>query len=556
MSREKDNASSEEISKRLIEREVSEAGYRSSEFKWFGNSHPIHATAKCFMCEAILTIDIENILTNGMPEVCPECKRRSLVFYDAKKWEDYLNLKLWQFDFFSDQFKTQYAAYNNGNNARHITPLKSEEMRGLLALRVKNKSALENSLLHLSGLCFRAGETKELQTRIAKKDNEIWVDMCDEKWRAIKITPGEGWKVEESPPILFRRYDHMRPLFSQEGDKKDLQDFLKLINFGGDDRDRQKLLYSGYLATQFLPEIQTALMMPVGPSGSAKSTMSILTRSIIDPSATKEIVLTQRTELPQTFMQHRLPVFGNCGYLSQEQSDMFCNLITGGSIFKRKLYTDGDAITWTFMHSTILNGIAPPSLAPDLMTRAIKFELEHIPESFLRGEQEVMKEANEILPSARGYLMQLVADTLAEPLPQSSEITRLGEFGRYGDVMTTKMGWLKGEFLEAIVKTGRENAKEAIEADYVGGVLLSILDEQNGWEGTSGELLTALKLSGLDEKNPNSPKTTARLSDMIYGKLKPGLGLFDWVVDKKRVMGKRIIVIKKKEEMKDMKASS
>lgn len=539
-----------QITKENEEQDVERAGYRQSDYLWFGDSHPPHAVARCMMCDYQMPQDLESLMKYGIGEVCPECKRRSLKYYDGEKWVDYLNLRLWEFDLFLDQFKMQYAAYNNNNNSRHITHLKSEEIRGLLALRVKNKAAIENSIARMSGLCFRAGKTHELHTRIARKGGAVWIDMCDEKWRAIKITPNEGWKIEEHPPILFRRYDHMKPFYAEEGTKKDLDDFFKLINFGGENKAQQKLLYAGYLATQFLPDIQTALLMPVGPPGSAKSTISNLTRSVIDPSSAKEIVLTQRTELPQTFMQHRLPVFGNCGYLSQEQSDMFCNLITGGSIFKRKLFTDSDAVVWTFTHSTILNGIVPPSLAPDLMTRTLKFELETIPSAFLRTETDVMNDADEVLPRLRGYFIQLVADSMAEPLPPSNEITRLGDFGRWGDFLTSKIGWGQGEFLSAIIKTGQEGAREAVGADYVGGILLAMLDEKGDFEGTTSDLMGDLVAFGMDPKNPNAPKTTSRLSDTIYGKLKNGMALFGWNVGRKITNGRRLIIITKGLEMK------
>jgi len=546
-----------QISKAREDEESEKFGYRSSNFKWFGESVPESAKGECFMCGHIDTLSISSMIKDQIPISCPQCKRKSFKIHDFKKWEKYVGLKLWEFDLFSDQFKMQYIAYNNGNNSRHIIGLKGDQSRGLLASRVKNKSELENSLMHLSGLCYSAANTHELHTRIARHENHIWIDMCDDKWRAIKITPNEDWKVEEKPPILFRRYDHMKPFTAEQGTKADLDAFLKLINFGGENVARQKLLYAGYLATQFLPDIQTALLMPVGPSGSAKSTMSVLTRSVIDPTTVREITLTKNTDLPMTFMQHRLPVFGNCGYLTQEQSDMFCNLITGGSIYKRKLFTDSDSVQWTFMHSTILNGIAPPSLAPDLMTRTLKFELDTIPTAFMRAESDLMKDVDALMPRVRGYLMQLVAEALAGPLPPADRMTRLGDFGRIGDFLTTKMGWERGEFLNAIIDTGIESSQEAVEADYVGGILLAVL-EKNGdnWDGTASELMNIMIVNGLDPKNPNSPKTTARLSDAVVGRLKTGLGLFKYVVGRGKSNGKRTIVIRKLEKEQELRSST
>ena len=47
--------------------------------------------------------------------------------------------------------------------------------------------------------------------RVAKQEGAYWLDLCNDKWQAIKIT-SLGWQVIDSPDVLFTRGDNMRPL--------------------------------------------------------------------------------------------------------------------------------------------------------------------------------------------------------------------------------------------------------------------------------------------------------------------------------------------------------
>ena len=56
-----------------------------------------------------------------------------------------------------------------------------------------------------------------LHNRVACLDGALWYDLCDPAWRVIRVT-GDGWTVEDRPPILFRRYAHQQPQILPERD--------------------------------------------------------------------------------------------------------------------------------------------------------------------------------------------------------------------------------------------------------------------------------------------------------------------------------------------------
>ena len=49
-----------------------------------------------------------------------------------------------------------------------------------------------------------------MHVRFARSRDAIYLDMCDDQWRAIEVT-AEGWRVVEEPPVLFRRGAGARP---------------------------------------------------------------------------------------------------------------------------------------------------------------------------------------------------------------------------------------------------------------------------------------------------------------------------------------------------------
>src|SRR6266566_4444408 len=47
--------------------------------------------------------------------------------------------------------------------------------------------------------------------RVAEHDGRIYLDLADDRWRAVEIGP-DGWQVITSPPVRFRRAAGMLPL--------------------------------------------------------------------------------------------------------------------------------------------------------------------------------------------------------------------------------------------------------------------------------------------------------------------------------------------------------
>jgi hypothetical protein len=40
--------------------------------------------------------------------------------------------------------------------------------------------------------------------RLADYEGSIYLDLCNDDWQAVQITP-QGWGIVDDPPIRFRR---------------------------------------------------------------------------------------------------------------------------------------------------------------------------------------------------------------------------------------------------------------------------------------------------------------------------------------------------------------
>ena len=55
------------------------------------------------------------------------------------------------------------------------------------------------------------GPERVVHTRVAEHAGRLYLDLADERWRAVEIGP-DGWQVLGSPPVRFRRAAGMLPL--------------------------------------------------------------------------------------------------------------------------------------------------------------------------------------------------------------------------------------------------------------------------------------------------------------------------------------------------------
>ena len=207
--------------------------------------------------------------------------------------------------------------------------------------------------------------------RVAEHDGRIYLDLADERWRAVEIGP-DGWQVITRPPVRFRRAAGMLPLPMPipGGSLEALAPFFNVANRG------DFVLVMAWLLAALRHGGPYPLLAVSGEQGSAKTVFSKILRGLIDPNAAP--VRTGPREERDLFIaasNGHLLAFDNLSDLPPWMSDALCRLASGGSFAVRQLYTDRDEVLFQAARPIILNGIEDVITRPDLADRAIFLSL-------------------------------------------------------------------------------------------------------------------------------------------------------------------------------------
>jgi hypothetical protein len=74
-----------------------------------------------------------------------------------------------------------------------------------------NAEAVQTALGVLEAKAVFEGSEARVFTRVGSDGDRLYVDLCDDRWRAIEID-ADGWRIVDDPPIRFVRSKGMLPL--------------------------------------------------------------------------------------------------------------------------------------------------------------------------------------------------------------------------------------------------------------------------------------------------------------------------------------------------------
>ena len=97
------------------------------------------------------------------------------------------------------------------NGHRETWPIRAKGFRSWLARRffeamqgAPSSEALLSALNVIEAKAQFDGPERLVHLRVGGQDEKLYLDLCDETWRAVEIDT-EGWRVLDNPPIRFRR---------------------------------------------------------------------------------------------------------------------------------------------------------------------------------------------------------------------------------------------------------------------------------------------------------------------------------------------------------------
>lgn len=335
------------------------------------------------------------------------------------------------------------------------------------------------------------GSEHSVYTRIAELDDAIYISLCDEKWNAIEITK-KGWKIISNPPVFFVRSPIMKelPRPCKNGQIASLHQFIN----AREEHDFHLII--AWLLSTFKENSPFPIMIIQGEQGSAKSTTTSILRTLIDPSTlTLRSLPKNEEELAISTKNAFVLAYDNISEISDNMSDNFCKMSTGGAISMRTLYTTAEETSIRIKRPCIFNGIEDIANRPDLLDRAIIINLSNINPKDRVDEKTFWKNFDELHGEFLGGLCNVVSQALTRlPKTKLEKKPRMADFALWVTAAEKSLGWSENYFMK-IYQNNRANAiDQGYERNPLATAVFNLMEQRQEVRGTTGEILAQINL--------------------------------------------------------------
>jgi hypothetical protein len=378
---------------------------------------------------------------------------------------------------------------------RETWSIRSKGFRRWLTRRFFEKTAgapgseaLQSALNVIEAKAHFDAPQRAVHIRVGGMDGRLYLDLCDDAWRAVEID-ATGWRVIDNPPVRFRRAAGMKPLPVPVagGSVGTLRSFLNVKS------DADFVLVISWALAVLRNRGPYPIMVLSGEQGSAKSTFSAILRALLDPNTAPLRALPREDrDLFIAASNGHVLAFDNVSGLPAWISDTLCRLATGGGFAVRQLYTDQDEVLFDAARPVILNGIEEIVTRPDLADRAVFLTLEPIPEDRRRPEAELWGAFEAARPCVLGALLDAVVEGLRR-LPETHlpKLPRMADFALWATACETALR-PAGTFWSAYCGNRDEAVEGVIDADPVALAVRALMAKSPVWTGNASDLLGAL----------------------------------------------------------------
>jgi hypothetical protein len=417
------------------------------------------------------------------------------------------------------------------NDHRETWPIRAKGFRRWLARSffeathgAPSSEALQSALNVIEAKAHFDAPERVVHMRVGGLDGRLYLDLGDENWRAVEID-ATGWRVNDHPPVRFRRAAGMQPLPMPVpgGSIETLRPFLNVKS------DADFVLVVAWALACLRNRGPYPVIAVSGPQGSAKSTVSAILRALLDPNTAPLRALPREDrDLFIAASNGHLLAFDNVSGLPAWISDTLCRLATGGGFALRQLYTDQDEVLFDAVRPVILNGITDVVTRPDLADRAVFLTLEEILEERRQPETKLWEAFEAERPRILGALLDAVVKGLKRlPETRLEKLPRMADFALWATACETAL-WPTGTFWSAYCGNRDEAVESVLDADPVATAVRALMSTRTVWTGIASDLLGALEEAAGERVTrsktwPDSPRALAgrlRRAATFLGKIK------------------------------------
>ncbi len=379
--------------------------------------------------------------------------------------------------------------------------------------KAANSQALQDSMNVLDAEAQFHGPEREVYVRVAGHDGRIYLDLCDDRWRAVEIAPG-GWRITENPPVRFRRSAGMQPLPEpvKGGKWEDVRSFVNIQSYS------DFVLLSCWLIAALHPSRPYPVLDLKGEQGTAKTTLSRIAKALIDPSkACLRTMPRNERDLMIAANNSHILGFDNVSFIPPWLSDAFCMLSTGGGLSTRELYTDDEEVIFDAKKPIVVDGIGEHAVKGDLIDRIIMLRLLPIPEGKREEEEKFWRRFESAHPRILGALLHAACVALRRlPSVHIDQKPRMADFAVWATAAEEGFGFQNGAFLKAYRSNRAEANHVALESTPLAmGLLILLNNKEMPWDPTTPELLEELNTRADEDakKQRSWPRNDKALSN-------------------------------------------
>lgn len=336
------------------------------------------------------------------------------------KW-DIIESILKQITFFVDKHDRYevYAEYENDNGCVCFFPIHSLDFEATLRVWYRDYAdtdavpSIQPVIQYIQDESIVHGGLEEVEPncRIAGNlHNGISYFLADKARTVIRIADG-SWETTNVDHHKFLTTSSHLPQVMPQSCEEDIFDLLApCFNLKNDDLT----LLIIWLIQCFSGGSHYGVMLSA-ERGSGKSTLTNTISLILDPSKSPKTLLQTTLDNFQNFLaNHYLAAYDNIRTIPVEYSDTLATAITGGTVAKRKLYSDHDMVYLHLHNVVVINGIDVFPTESDLAERFLYFHLSKLGPSELKSDQAMEKYLKKKRAKILGCIFNILAKATQE----------------------------------------------------------------------------------------------------------------------------------------------
>jgi hypothetical protein len=331
----------------------------------------------------------------------------------------------------------------------------------------------------------------EVFLRSANLGDRVYVDLCDDRWRAIEID-SDGWRTIDDVPVHFRREAGMQPLPAPSTiDPKKGIARLKEVLCLRDERDLIVIVAWELAALAGRPPF--TVLVFIGEPGSTKTSAAFAARSLVDPNAAP--LRAKPKDLHEVFVaavHSRVVAYNNLSHVPDWLSDGICVVSEGSGESQRELFTNADESLVVACAPFLVTSIENVIRRGDLAQRTLYVHLANVSDKERMTEEEFKLRFRQAHADILGALCSAVAHGLrTERTLKIGALPRMANFYKWATACEGAL-WPKGTFGAAFEANALGATEDVIESDKAAFQLRLFMIERGEWNGIATQLLVEL----------------------------------------------------------------